>query len=186
MDGSGAAGLGPITALGMGARDDHARQLGGQAKGWCRPSALTESALDTECAVSALVLSFFIKFLENWRDRHWRDQPRKHRGEPGRTRQTHWPGTVCGYRRRLALRSAERRRLEAFCLLLRERRISCFNAREESDQPSRTPKPRTGTSAPPGTRRSAVSDAVRLAPLLLPRLVCPAPPGVLNRRRACS
>ena len=50
---AGAAGPGPITALGMGARDDHARQLGGQAKGWCRPSALTESALDTECAVSA-------------------------------------------------------------------------------------------------------------------------------------
>ena len=39
---------------------------------------------------------------------------------------------------------------------------------------SRTPKPRTsqGTSAPPGTRRSAATDAVRLAPspLPLPRL----------------
>ena len=32
----------------------------------------------------------------------------------------------------------------------------------------RTPKPLT--SAPPGTRRSAVTDAVRLAPSLLPRL----------------
>ena len=29
----GAAGLAPITALGMGARDDHARQRWGQAKG---------------------------------------------------------------------------------------------------------------------------------------------------------
>ena len=29
----GAAGLAPITALGLGARDDHARQRWGQAKG---------------------------------------------------------------------------------------------------------------------------------------------------------
>ena len=61
MDGSSAAGLGQITALGMGARDDNAR-LGGQAKGGADPSALsTKSALDTECAVSALVYSCFVK-----------------------------------------------------------------------------------------------------------------------------
>ena len=40
---------------------------------------------------------------------------------------------------------------------------------------SQTPKPRT--SAPPGTRRSAVTDAVRLAPSLLPR------PGVATQLR---
>ena len=32
----GAAGLAPITALGMGSRDDHARQRLGQSQGWCR------------------------------------------------------------------------------------------------------------------------------------------------------
>ena len=32
----GAAGLAPITALGMGARDDHARQRSGPGQGWCR------------------------------------------------------------------------------------------------------------------------------------------------------
>jgi hypothetical protein len=31
----GAAGLAPITALGMGARDDHARQRSGPGQGWC-------------------------------------------------------------------------------------------------------------------------------------------------------
>jgi hypothetical protein len=162
MDGSGAAGLGPITALGMGARDDHARQLGGQAKGWCRPSALTESALDTECAVSALVLSFFIKFLENWRDRHWRDQPRKHRGEPGRTRQTHWPGTVCGYRRRLALRSAERRRHErpsVFCfasgasrVLMPGKRVISPRGRRSRVPPRRPVRGGVPSAMPSGSR----------------------------------
>ena len=171
MDGSGAAGLGPITALGMGARDDHARQLGGQAKGWCRPSALTESAQDTECAVSALVLSFFIKFLENWRDRHWRDQPRKHRGEQGRTRQTHWPGTVgtdaawpCDPPSGDALRPS------VFCFASGASRVLMPGKRVISPRGRRSRVP--PRSAPPGTRRSAVSDAVRLAPLLLPRLVC--------------
>ena len=33
---AGAAGLAPITALGMGARDDHARQRLGPGEGWFR------------------------------------------------------------------------------------------------------------------------------------------------------
>ena len=75
-------------------------------------------------------------------------------------------------------RSAERLRHEAFCLLLRERRISRNHARSlppgmnrERDQPlADANKPLT--SAPPvrRTRRSAVTDAVGLAPSLLPRL----------------
>ena len=69
----------------------------------------------------------------------------------------------------------ERLRHEAFCLLLRERRISRNHARSlppgmnsERDQPLADAE-QPLTSAPPGTRRSAVTDAVGLAPSLLPR-----------------
>jgi len=50
----GAAGLAPITALGMGARDDHARQRSGPGQGWCRRKSekLLETGRGSESAAA--------------------------------------------------------------------------------------------------------------------------------------
>jgi hypothetical protein len=50
----GAAGLAPITALGMGARDDHARQRSGPGQGWCirKSEKLLETGRGSESAAA--------------------------------------------------------------------------------------------------------------------------------------
>ena len=55
----GAAGLAPITALGMGARDDHARQRSGPGQGWCRRKSekLLETGRGSESAAAHAVRS---------------------------------------------------------------------------------------------------------------------------------
>ena len=65
----GAAGLAPITALGMGARDDHTRQRSGPGQGWCRRKSdkLLETGRGSKSAAAHGALSSGRSLLRAYR-----------------------------------------------------------------------------------------------------------------------
>ena len=65
----GAAGLAPITALGMGARDDHARQRSGPGQWWCRRKSekLLETGRGSESAAAHVSLTMIAYAWEGFR-----------------------------------------------------------------------------------------------------------------------